>query len=394
MSEPETPDRATLAERARQSFATRFGRPATTVVAAPGRVNLIGDHTDYEEGLALPMAIDRSVVIAAAPRETPGDTACRIHSVAMNETCVVRRDDLVNTPPPAGRGWKRYVAGVLALAPDAGMSAPAFDAWIESTVPPDAGLSSSAALEVAVATLVESLVGRTLPPLEKARWCQRAEHVYAGVPCGLMDQIASAASTAGHAMLLDCRTLAMTPIPLPAREVAVLLADTGERRDLTSSAYAERRQACRDAATHLGVATLRDAERVDLDRVADVLPPAVLRRACHVIGENDRVRACAAALRCGHWSDAGRLMNESHDSLRDDFEVSSAALDAIVAAARSIGSGGGVHGARMTGAGMGGCVVILAAPEAASGVMRRLTRIASSVLVVRPEDGAGPVCGG
>ena len=317
----------------------------TVRAVAPGRVNLIGDHTDYTGGLVLPMAID----LATEVEGEPGGGAVVLESTGVAGRAVVPLD--VDDPQSLSPGWARYVAGVVAeLRPDRG-----FEGVVRSTVPVGAGLSSSAALEVAVALAL----GFDGTPLELAELCQRAEQRASGVPCGIMDQLASAAGVDGHALLIDCTTNGVSPVPVPA-DVDVVVVHSGEHRALSGSAYAERRAQCEAAAAVVG--PLRDAS---LDAVDDIDDDVVRRRARHVVTENHRVRAFADALRDGRYGDAGDLMVASHASLRDDFEVSTPGLDALV---ERLLAAGGVHGARLTGAGFGGCIVALTEPGAASGV--------------------------
>jgi len=291
---------------------------------APGRVNLIGDHTDYTGGLVLPMAIDRWTTVTGV--RTAGDV--RLQSRQAAEA-------------------KAYVDAVASEVAFSG----GFDGWIDSTVPIGAGLSSSAALEVAVALAL----GFTGPPLELARLCQRAEHRATGVPTGIMDQLTAAAAVEGHALLIDCTALAVTPVPLPDG-VEVVVIDSRQRRALVGSAYAERVAQC--AAAEAVVGPLRTATMSDIARIADGV---VRRRASHVVTENARVAAFAAALEAGDVASAGRLMAASHASLRDDFGVSTPTVDALVARLAAMP---GVLGARMTGGGFGGCVVALTRPGA------------------------------
>ena len=314
----------------------------TTVVArAPGRVNLIGDHTDYTGGLVCPMAIDRATTV----RLVPGGPTVELVSSDDPEPARIALGIGPGKAPLVEPAWARYVAGVVSVV------RPALGGrgTVDSEVPVGAGLSSSAALEVAVA-LALGLRGTAL---ELAHACQRAEHVATGLPTGIMDQLASAAGVAGHALLIDCTTLEVTPIAVPA-EADVVVVDSGERRALVSSAYTERRNQCEAAARLIG--PLRTASRADVDRIDDDL---LRRRARHVVTENARVVAFATALAVGDLTAAGRLMNESHASLRDDFEVSTAALDDLV---DRLSKTEGVYGARLTGAGFGGCVVALARP--------------------------------
>jgi len=308
---------------------------------APGRVNLIGDHTDYLDGLVLPMAIDRGTTVTG---ERTGD-AVVLTSADEPEPAVVPLD--VDDPAAATPGWARYVAGVVAeVRPPVG-----FVGMVTTDLPIGGGLSSSAALEVAVALAL----GADGPPLDLARTCQRAEQRASGVPSGIMDQLASAAGVDGHALLIDCRDLTVEPVPLPPG-AEVVVVDSGQARTLVGSAYAERRAQAEAATAVIG--PLREATGADLDRLDD---PLARRRARHVVTENERVRQFAAALAAGHLTGAGALMVASHASLRDDYEVSTPVLDALVERLLAVP---GVYGARLTGAGFGGCVVALTDPGA------------------------------
>lgn len=334
---------------------------------APGRVNLIGDHTDYQDGLCLPIAIDRNVLVGFRPR---GDGRVCVRSLDL--------DARIELSPPfdvssdAVDAWARPIGATAALlSPRFRGDFPGFDAAITSTVPIGGGLSSSAAFDVALA-MVTAAVGRVqLTALELALTAQEVEHRASGVPCGLMDQLASVGGRAGHALLLDCRTLAVTPVPIP-ETAGVLVVHSGLERTLESSAYAERRAACEDAAARVGIATLRDAtfEQVRNDPIAR-----------HVVTENARVEAFARALEANDLPRAGALMVESHQSLRDDFEVSTPELDRLVRLALDAGA----FGARLTGAGFGGCVVLLVATGA-------IDTIAASVCEqYRSDTGREPV---
>ncbi len=308
---------------------------------APGRVNLIGDHTDYTGGLVLPMAID----LGTAVRGERGGDVVQLTSVDQAGAAVVGLE--VDDPSAASPPWARYVAGVVAeMQPVAG-----FVGEVTSTLPLGGGLSSSASLEVAVAL---ALGAPGDDPLALAQLCQRAEQRSSGVPCGIMDQLASAAGVEGHALLIDCATLAIEPVPIP-HDVEVVVIHSGQQRELAGSAYAERRASCEAAEATVG--PLRQIHDIGaLDAIDD---EEIRRRARHVVTENVRVRAAADALRAGDLSELGRLMVASHASLRDDFEVSTPVLDALVA--RLI-STPGVFGARLTGAGFGGCVVAVTSP--------------------------------
>jgi galactokinase len=306
---------------------------------APGRVNLIGDHTDYTGGLVLPMAIDLETVVIGAR----GGDAVILSSPDEPEAARVPLSvvDPAGVEPP----WGRYVAGVVSAM----HAAAGFEGTVSTTLPVGAGLSSSAALEVAVALAL----GFEGTPLELARLCQTAEQVASGVPCGIMDQLASAAGVEGCALLIDCPSLDVTPVPMPD-EVEVVVVHSGVQRGLAGSAYADRRAECEEAAARIG--PLRSATVAEVSSLSD---PLLRRRARHVVSENERVQAFADALSSGRVDELGRLMADSHASLRDDFEVSLPALDELV---ERLASTPGVLGARLTGAGFGGCAVALARP--------------------------------
>jgi galactokinase len=334
------------------------------VAVAPGRVNLIGEHTDYMGGLVLPMAVH----LATTVRGVRGGATVELSSQQL--------EGLVQVPLPAHDpasvvpAWGRYVAGVAAeLGTTTG-----FSGTVDSTVPLGSGLSSSAALEVAVALAL----GATATPLEVARACQRAEQVATGVPCGIMDQLCSAAGVEGHALLIDCATLEVTTVPVPS-DARIWVVDSGQPRELAGSAYADRRAACEAAAAIVG--PLPTAGAADIAALED---PVLRARARHVRTECDRVRSFAAALRADDRARAGTLMAESHRSLRDDFEVSTPVLDHLVEQLLTVP---GVHGARLTGAGFGGCVVALADP----GV--DLSDSGARAWEVRPAAGARIVSG-
>ncbi len=304
-------------------------------VRAPGRVNLIGDHTDYTGGLVLPMAIDRWTVIAG---ESGGN---QIHLASDEEPEPLALTLPVGDPRGVQPAWGRYVAGVAAeLGTTVG-----FRGRVTTTIPVGAGLSSSAALEVAAALAL----GGPEDPVTLAQLCQRAEHRASGVPSGIMDQLCIASGVEGHALLIDCTDLVVTPVPLPETVEVVVRFVT--HRTLVGSEYAERVTQC--AAAEAVIGPLRTAAPGDEQRLAD---PVLRARARHVITENQRVREFAAALAAGHVAEAGRLMVDSHTSLRDDFGTSTAQMDAVVA---ELCRTPGVLGARMTGGGFGGCVVAL-----------------------------------
>jgi len=331
-------------------------------------VNLIGEHTDYNDGFVLPIAIDRNVVVVADYATGDRSTLCAID---LDESVTV---DLAGPLAPVPGSFVNYLLGVAA-----GFAAhgplPNLDVALAGTVPAGAGLGSSAALEVAFATLLQQVTGSDNDPLGLAQLCRRGEHEFAGTPCGIMDMLTATMARPGHALLIDCRApQTPRPIPMPpADEVTVLVADTTLRHDLADGAYAERRRRCRDAATGLGVQSLRDAQ-ISLPAMA-ALDDRTRRAAQHVCRENQRVLLAAAALVTGDLDALGELMFDSHASLRDLLDVSCEQLDSLVEIAGGMrGADGGVIGARMTGGGFGGCVVILCRTRALAGVRAELQR--------------------
>lgn len=334
---------STADERAKALFEATFDSGFEGSARAPGRVNLMGDHTDYNGGFVLPIAIDRDTDLVFRSRP---DTLVRIVS-EHGEPAVFDLSDLSHGEPP----WSEYVRGV-AWAMDA-QDATGWDGAVASDVPLGAGLSSSASLEIAVAEVFSRDEMSSRDPLALAQAGQRAENDWVGMECGIMDQLSVAASVEGSALLIDCQNLSFEPIPIPDG-VAFVVLDTGTRRELTSSAYNERRRTCEAAAAALGVVSLREVGMADLDALANSLEPTASRRVKHVVTETDRVLRAANVLRSGDVIGFGDLMNESHNSLRSDFESSTTELDLIVDIASRLP---GCFGARATGAGFGGCAV-------------------------------------
>ncbi|HUG47988.1 MAG TPA: galactokinase, partial [Candidatus Limnocylindria bacterium] len=346
------------AERLRHELAAR--EPAATaagadvrMVRAPGRVNLIGEHTDYNLGFVMPAAITLETWIAAVALAEP---VVRLTSLENTET----REFALPDPGPRQGEWIDYPAGVAWALGQLGVPLRGVAGVIDSTIPLGSGLSSSAALELAAAWTLSAASPPPLAPMELARAAQRGENVYVGVNCGLMDQFASVFGRAGEALLLDCRSLEHRSVALPAGHVLVAL-DTRSPHRLEASQYNARRAQCEAAVAALaacqpGVHSLRDVDEPGLDRLAQLVDEETLRRCTHVVRENERVLATLAALESGDLEQLGRLFAESHASLRDLYEVSSPELDALVAIAVSVP---GVVGARMTGAGFGGCTVNL-----------------------------------
>jgi len=360
-------------------------------VAAPGRVNLIGEHTDYNDGFVLPMAIERYVTIAA-DRPLDGTRNWTLRSTAVPEPVVL---DLTQPLTRQGTSWTNYVSGVVAGLAARGMSPEGLDLLIDSTVPLGGGLSSSAALEVATATLIEAVTGMTLDPVDKALVCQRAEHDFAGVPCGIMDQFTSALGQADHLLLLDCRSRVTRLVPMTDPSISVLIVNTNVRHELSGGEYAKRRAECEEAARALGVASLRDVNLTDLQAAQDRLSPVPWRRARHVVSEIARTLEAAEAIGAADWGRVGRLMYASHDSLRVDYEVSCAELDTVVELAATMGEKRGVIGCRMTGGGFGGCAVALVDTSEVAAISldlaagyRQRTGLQASIFVSRPAAGA------
>ncbi|MGA1346356.1 MAG: galactokinase [Ilumatobacteraceae bacterium] len=374
---PTRPGGGDAVERARRAFVDRFGCEPAVVVSAPGRVNLIGEHTDYQDGFVLPMALRGRTAIALEPVD---DVMCEVHAEGFGS------ETFALTDPPAGTvDWARYVHAVGALLPNRGVAGAAWRGAIATDVPIGASLSSSAALEVAAGRAFAAAAGLDsgdLDPLDLALTGRRVENEVFGVGSGIMDQLVSAIDRPGSAVLIDCRSLDWRPVPLPD-DVAVLVLDTGTRRTLVDSAYEERRFDCERAASLLGVAALRDASP---DSWMNLDDERLRRRARHVIGENSRVLDAIDALSTGDTVRLGALMDASHASLRDDFEVSSPALDAMVELVRSLP---GCLGARMTGGGFAGCCVAVvdrgSAEEVAQQVMERF-RCPPEQSAVAPTD--------
>ncbi len=371
----------TAEARARALFEATFGTAVAGDARAPGRVNLIGDHTDYNGGFVLPIAIDRETRVAFRPR---ADTLVRIVS-EHGEPAEFDLAELDHGDPQ----WAEYVRGV-AWAMDA-HGTNGWDGAVATDVPLGAGLSSSASLEIAIAEIVTARGMRVRDPLAMAEAAQRAENEWVGMECGIMDQLSVAASVEGSALLIDCENLSFEAIPVPD-DVAFVVLDTSTRRQLTSSAYNERRATCERAADHLGVASLRHVDIEDLDRAIASLDDVTRRRVRHVVTENDRVARAAVALSTGDLDEFGRLMTESHTSLRLDFESSTPELDAIVDVATSLP---GCFGARVTGAGFGGCAIAAVASEFTDQFeasllddYRRRTGLEAETFVCRPAAGS------
>ncbi len=382
-----------LLGRAAAGFREHFDADPTVAAAAPGRVNLIGEHTDYNDGFVMPLAIERRTVMAAAPNHSP---RCRL--VALDKAGEQATFTLEGLSPGA-TAWANYPKGVIARFTANGHPVPGFDATITSDVPLGGGLSSSAALEVATATVLEQLLEIRIDPVHKALWCQKAEHDFAGMPCGIMDQFISVMGRRDHALLIDCRSHDTRLVRLDDPAIAVLITNSNVKHELTGSEYPTRRRQCEQAVAALraqlpdaGIAALRDADAGQLAAIREKVDDAIYRRARHVIGENERTVLAADALDRGQYDEVGRLMDESHRFLRDDYEVSCPELDVLVDLARQCE---GVFGSRMTGAGFGGCTVTLVRADALQTVAdhlragyRQATNIEATCFATRPADGA------
>lgn len=336
-----------------ERFRELYGYDPEGVWAAPGRVNLIGEYTDFNDGFVMPLALPHTAVAAVARRT---DGVLRVHSAGMDQGVVeLSADSLV---PRAGTGWAAYPAGVLWALREAGHPVTGADLHLDSTVPTGAGLSSSAAVEVVTALALNDVHGLGLPREELARLAQRAENAFVGVPCGIMDQMASACCTEGHALYLDTRDLDRRQVPfdLAAQGLRLLVVDTRVKHALGDGAYAERRAGCEAGARALGVRTLREVEYARLPDALGRLADATVRRYVrHVVTDNDRVERTIALLDAGDIRGVGPVLTEGHASLRDDLQVSCGELDLVVSSANAAGA----LGARMTGGGFGGSAIVL-----------------------------------
>ncbi len=370
-------------------FEEYFGHKPTVIAASPGRVNLIGEHTDYNNGFVLPMALNNVNVVAVAPSPTGKHRWIG----ALGDSIV--EIDPADATKPGEPFWSNYVRGVICMLERRGIQVPAVDMLIDSNVPRGGGLSSSAAFEVSACTALAALCGAEVTPTERALIGQATEHEFVNVPCGIMDQFISANGRKDHALMLDCKDLSYKLIPMTDPAVSVLVIDSAVKHSLADGGYASRRKNCEDACAILGVPSLREATLAMLEEKREELGDLCYRRARHVIGENLRVEAFAKAVQSGDWDAAGVAMRSSHASLKDDFEVSCGEVDTLVSLADTIPSASSVYGARMTGGGFGGCIVALVksadvekvAAEMLEGY-RNALGIETTYLVTRPGEGA------
>lgn len=375
----------------REQFRERFGATPTAAARAPGRVNLIGEHTDYNDGFVLPIAIEQSTWALAGPRE---DGLAHVHSTNLDET---RQWPVDAWPRGDVPQWTSYVAGIATVLRRRKAHLNGFDLLIGSDVPVGGGLSSSAALSVSTLMSLGYLAGEPLETTEFVDLCRQAEHEFAGVPCGLMDPSASLLSKAGHALLLDCRTRKTEHVPLELGDARLLVIDSGVRHELAAGEYARRQQECRLAIEYFkrvnpAVRALRDVSSDTVRSHALQMDPLAASRALHVTSENERVQAAVLALKRGKLDVFGALMRESHLSLRDQYQVSCRELDQLFDLLRKLP---GVMGVRMTGGGFGGCVIALARESAMGAITERLESGYSApggqparIIPVRPGPGA------
>lgn len=389
------PEISELLREATNSFQKKFGYKPEKAACGPGRVNLIGEHTDYNDGFVFPMALP--LVTLVVGKKTDSGT-CRVLTLAN-----VGNESYVEFPVPSNKAtlspgepkWANYVKGVVANYKGPLCS---FDAVIISSVPLGGGVSSSASLEVGTYIFLDELNGLTndtsIPKTEKALACQKAEHDYAGMPCGIMDQFISMLANKDHALLIDCRSLESRLVQMKDPSVVVLITNSNVKHELTGSEYPTRRRQCETSAKTMGKKSLRDATEKDLEENKDKLDEETYRRVRHVIGEISRTEEAANALENGDYKRFGQLMVASHNSLRDDYEVSCAELDQLVEAALEVE---GVYGSRMTGGGFGGCTVTLVAQSAVSKVIDHIQKRYkgnATFFVCPPSEGAKavPVC--
>lgn len=378
-------------ERCAELLSRQFGQRPVAVGSAPGRVNLIGEHTDYNDGFVLPMALERRTAVAISPSHD-----ARWRFISEHDNLVIEHSDQQAMQPQC-RDWTSYSRGVAAGFRRAGHDVPPLCVAVASDVPLGGGLSSSAALEVGTASAIEGLLDTRVEPVAKALLCQKAEHEFAGVPCGYMDQAISVMAQADHALLIDCRSLESTPVPVSDGSVSVLIVNSMVRHELSGGEYAQRRAQCAQAVLAIGnagisVSSLRDVSLQMLTAAKTRLHPTAWMRARHVVSEITRTLDGATALRAGDYVAFGSLMYESHASLRDDYQVSCDELDLLVEIARRQR---GVLGARMTGGGFGGCVVAMVksehAPSAGHGIATAYltqTGVRPDWFVTRAGDGA------
>jgi len=386
-----TTQQTTLQNRVSQVFETIFGCPQQHIIQAPGRVNLIGEHTDYNDGFVLPCAINYQTVVAASARD---DNIVRLVSVDYNnEMDQFALDEEIEFIED--KMWANYIRGVVKCLLDAGYQFSGANIVVSGNVPQGAGLSSSAALEVVIGQTFKVLYNLTITQKQIALNGQKAENEFVGCQCGIMDQLISACGEESHALLLDCRSLDTTAISMP-KEMVVMIINSNKKRGLVDSEYNTRREQCEAASKAFSVPALRDLSLAQLQQGADKIDPVTFKRARHVITENERTLQAAEALQANDLKRMAQLMMESHASMRDDFEITVPEVDGLVEIVKKqLGEEGGV---RMTGGGFGGCIVALMLPEKVAAVKQaveaeyeKLTGLKESIYVCQAQQGAGIV---
>lgn len=371
---------SSLLQQAKALLKSTFDLEATVASAAPGRVNLIGEHIDYCDGYVMPFALEQNFVIAAAPNGLK--TARFVDAKVDGQALISLEKDIQKGDPK----WSNYPRGVIQYFMEAsGKSIEGFDAAIVSNVPSGGGLSSSAAFELSVATLLEGLTNTTLDLKQKALLSQKAEHIFAEVPCGIMDQFASAFGKKDKLVFIDCLREEPTLIPFENPDLTVIVANTCVSHELSDGGYASRRLDTERALEKIGLTSWREAKIEDLEEAKHLLTETEYRRARHVIGEISRTLRAAEVLKQGDYTSLGKLMNASHLSLRDDFEVSCKELDLMVEIAQGLGSAHGVLGSRMTGGGFGGSTVTLCDSTQAPLIMETLEREYQKATDIKPQ---------
>ncbi len=376
-------------ERIAATYQQQFGQAPELLVSAPGRVNLIGEHTDYNDGFVLPVAIDKKIIIGGSRR---ADDVVRLYSLNFGEFQEFSISSLVKQ-----NTWSDYVKGVVSELLQDGHHLRGFNAALEGNVPRASGLSSSAAIEVASAFFMAQMFQLSMSGEEMAKLCQRAENRFVGVNCGIMDQFISRLGKLGHALLIDCRDLRYQLVPFEVEGCSIVMCNSNVKRQLVDSAYNERRSQCEEGVRLLkaklpAIAALRDVTSAQLRAHAALLPPLTFQRCRHVVTENERVTQAVEALNANNIARFGELLNQSHESLRDDYQVSCKELDILVELARSVN---GTIGSRMTGAGFGGCTVSLVQDSAVETFRQVIvekykerTGITADVYISKAEDGA------
>ena len=376
-------------ERIASTYQQKFGQTPELIVSAPGRVNLIGEHTDYNDGFVLPVAIDRKIIIGGSKRN---DDTVRLYSLNFEEFQEFSLASLIKQ-----NTWSDYVKGVISELQHAGHRVGGFNAVMEGNVPRASGLSSSAALEVASAFFISQFYKIQMGGEAMAKLCQRAENRFVGVNCGIMDQFISRLGKAGHALLIDCRDLGYQLVPFDLAGYSIVMCNSKVKRQLVDSAYNERRSQCEEGvrllqAKLLNIKALRDVSSAQLEEYAALLPPLTYRRCRHVVTEDERVQDAVQALKSGNLAQFGELLNQSHESLKNDYEVSCKELDILVDLARSVK---GTIGSRMTGAGFGGCTVSIVKDDAVEEFHKivmdgyaKQTGITAEIYISNAEDGA------